>query len=250
MSAVRLLPLRLKSPRGLALLAGYLALASAIEFGLVHYGFWSQGLRDVEVAWGLGLWTFFIPALVVLSLTVSWLHLTRSFFYEPRARARPRRRKRRKAGRLTRLYERISSPVASLAERASRRLGRLGTAIARGLFILLLGAFSALMLALLTAYWSEMYQFSGSLAVGSPFFSWLVSALSGLGNALASSEQLRWLVEGLLSTGAELNRALRPLALAISSADPIYKYALAQNALAWSSGLSALMYRRPPIKRR
>lgn len=251
MSAVRLLPLRLKSPKGIAILVSYLALASLIELGLVYYGFWSQGSEDIYIVQGIGLWSFVIPSLAVISLTISWLHLTRSFFYEPRARARPRaRRRRKKAGRLAKLYKGISCRFSSFIAGASRRLGRLGTAIVKGLFILLLGACSALMLALLVAYWSELYSFSGLLAEGSPIFSWLLSALSGLSDAMWSSEQLRWLVEGLLRAGMEMNKAIAPLALAISSADPVYKYALAQNALAWISGVSALLYRRPPIRRR
>lgn len=251
LSAVRLLPFRLRSLKGVAMLLSYLALASALELALVFYGFWSQGIEDVYIIQGLGLWSSVIPALVVLSLTMSWLHLTRSFLYEPRARPRARaRRRRRKAGRFARLFEGFSRRINALASKASRKLGRLGTAILRGLFILLLGACSALMLILLTAYWAELYQFSGSLAECSPVLSWLISALSGLGEAMWSSEQLRWVVEGLLNAGMQLNKALLPVAEAIGSADPIYKYALAQNALAWVSGLSALMYRRPPVRRR
>ena len=84
MNSAKVLPLKLREPRGLALLAICFLASSALELAIIHYGFRAPGLEDTYVVWRLGLWTFFLPALVVLVLTFSWLHLTRSFLVAPK----------------------------------------------------------------------------------------------------------------------------------------------------------------------
>ena len=53
-----------------------------------------------------------------------------------------------------------------------------------------------------------------------------------------------------MEASMDMAKALRPAAKAILEADPLYKYAALQNLVIWSSGLAALAYRRPPIRRR
>ena len=240
--SIKVLPLRLKSKKGLVLLASYLALSSLLELGLVYYGFLMPGLEDVKILGPLGLWAHIIPACVVAALVMSWIHLTRSFFYVPRARAKKRKKRRKRRVDLSRALE----PLRAI----SSRMGPLGLALTRGFFVLLLGFCIALVFSLLTAYWSEIFYFSGSLCETSPFFSWLVSSVGGVGQALANSQYTRWLVDGLSSAAVSVSEVFRPLAKAVEAADPIYKYAFTQNLIAWSSGLSALLYRRPPIRKR
>ena len=156
MGVERVLHFRLRSLRGLALVLAYLAAASALEYALLYYGFLAPGLEDTYI-WKLGLWTQIIPAFSVAALTISWLHLTRSFFYEPRratrrAKARAKRRRRGPRGRL-RLpsLERVSRSVRELGRRLEEKLGRLGVAVLRGLAILILGACIAIMATALLA---------------------------------------------------------------------------------------------------
>ncbi len=243
MSSARVLPLKLKTTRGIALIASYLVVSTAIEAALVYCGFAAQGLRDTYLFWRVGLWTGLIPALAIVALTLSWLHLTRSFFFEP---MRPVKKVKRKKGRKKRAVSRLSTfPVV-----LERRLGRLGMAAARGLFVLVLGACAATILVAISVYWLELYRLTAALVDKCPPFSWLVSSLSRLGEAVTSQEQLGRAVVALLKTGMKMNKAVSFLALAAGKADPLYKYALAQNLLIWSSGLAALAYRRPPIRRR
>ena len=255
MGVRRVLPLRLKSTRGVALVAICLAASSALEYALLYYGFLAPGLKDTYI-WKLGLWTQVIPAFSVMALTISWLHLTRSFFYEPRrpVRRAKTRRRRKKRGRGRRLQlpspKPILEPFSSLGARLEEALGRLGTAVLRGLGVLVLGACIALMAAAILAYWPALGHASAKVVESCPFMAWLMSSLDGLSKAVGSVEQLRWAVDKLMEASMGMAKALRPAAKAISEADPLYKYAALQNLVIWSSGLAALAYRRPPIRRR
>jgi len=253
----RVLPLRLKSARGLVLIAVCLAASSALEYVLLYYGFLAPGLEDTYI-WKLGLWTQVIPAFSVVALTISWLHLTRSFFYEPkrpvkRAKAR-RKRKKRGKGRGLRLQlpslKPISGPLSSFRARLEGLLGRLGMAVLRGLGVLVLGACIAFMTAAILAYWPALGHISAKAVESYPFMAWLMSSLDGLSKAVNSVEQLKWAVGKLMEASMDMAKALRPAAKAILEADPLYKYAVLQNLVIWSSGLAALAYRRPPIRRR
>jgi len=238
------LPLRLREPRGLALLAACLLASSGLELAIIHYAFKAPGLEDTYVIWKLGLWTFFLPALVVLVLTFSWLHLTRSFLVapklprKPKARARARKAKRRKAKR----FLDLSSLV--------RRTDVFGLAALRGLGVILLGFSMAVLFAMLTFYWPEAYALSGYLLKAFPPFSWLITGLSKLVDKIMAIEKLGEAIDWLKSASMRMNEALTPLAEGLGRADPIYKYAFIQNLVAWASGLSALLYRRPPVVRR
>lgn len=230
-----MLPFKLREPRNALLLLSYLGASSLLELAIVHYGFRTAGLEDTYVIWRLGLWTFFIPLAVVLVLTASWLHLTRSFLVAPRG-AKPRRKGKRKKG-------------LTIEARLARRMGYLGLSAVRstGLILLVLGIAAAV--ALLTFYWAEAYELSGRLLAFPPFF-WLIRGLRWLADKMWAVEKLRKALEKLVDFSIKANRAIRPLAEAVRDSDPLYKYAFVQNAVAWTSGLSAMLYRRPPVMRR
>ncbi|OYT52593.1 hypothetical protein B6U66_01330 [Candidatus Bathyarchaeota archaeon ex4484_135] len=240
MSSARVLPLRLREPRTVLLVLAYLALGSLVELAIVHYGFRSAGLEDVYLVWRLGLWTFFIPLLVILVLVFSLLHLTRSFLVAPREAAKTRRarRARRTGGR--------RSVVAEL----TKKIGYLGLSALRSSAVILLGLSIAVMFALLTFYWLEAFELSGSLVKAFPPFHWFITGLSRLVDKLTAVEKLSGAIKKLVETSIKMNNAVRSLAEALGEADPLYKYAFVQNLVAWSSGLSALLYRRPPVLRR
>ena len=253
MSVERAYPLKLRSARGVALVLLYLAVGAGVEYALLYYGFLAPGLEDTYI-WRLGLWTNIIPAFCTLVLAISWLHLTESFLVERRpSRRRPRGKRKRVRGfraKLSRAFSRLSAPLSSAGERVQRRLGVFGTAVVKGLGVLILGLSVALMAAALLAYWPELDVLVGRLVRESRAFAWLISSLAGLASSIRSVQQLGWLASRLMDASAQMSRSLRPLALIIIEADPLYKFALAQNLLVWSSGLAALAYRRPPIRRR
>ena len=240
MSSARVLPLRLREPRTVLLVLAYLALGSLVELAIVHYGFRSAGLEDIYLVWKLGLWTFFVPLLVTLVLTFSLLHLTRSFLVAPRGAARGRRarRARRAGGR--------RSVVAEL----TKKIGYLGLSALRSSAVVLLGLSMAVLVALLTFYWPEAFELSGSLLKAFPPFRWLIMGISGLVGKLTAVEKFSKAVEWLVENSIKMNNAVRALAKALGGADPLYKYAFLQNLVAWASGLSALLYRRPPVLKR
>ncbi|RLI06256.1 hypothetical protein DRO32_05630 [Candidatus Bathyarchaeota archaeon] len=232
-----MLPLRLREARSLVLLAACLLTSSGLEAAVVHFGFTSWGLRDTYVVWRLGLWSFFIPALVALALTFSWLHLIRSFLVAPRAARKATRRARR-------------ARAATWSDRLVRRIGVLGLATLKGLAVVLLGFSLAILVAMLTFYSPEAYVLSGSLLKAFPPFSWLITGISKLVEKVNTVEKLGKALDWLKEASIKVSDALSPLAEGLREAEPIYKYAFVQDLLAWSSGLSALLYRRPPVVRR
>ena len=254
MSSVRILPFRLREPKGLLVLAAYLGLSSALEAAVVYLAFVAPGLEDIMLIGPLGFWTFLVPACVVLALTLSLLHLTRSFYVAPggpRARPKARARRKRRKKRKTRIrldLSRLLRPLSSLTNRVARRLGDLGVAAVKGLGIALLSFSSAIMFILLLAYFPQLFLFSGFLAKETPF-SALTSVITGLAEALASGS-LKWLADGLVWASMGLSASLEPLWRGLAASDPLLRYAFAQNAIAWTSGLAAILYRRPPIRRR
>ena len=256
MSSSKILPLRLREPKALAVLLAYIALSSALEAAVVYYAFLLPGLEDIALIGPIGFWTGLIPALVVSVLVLSLLHLTRSFYVAPmrsgrprprRARARSRRKQRRWWSRLSHKISRATEPFRNAWDKLVSRLGALGLAVSRGLGIAILGICAAVMMALLIPYSPQLFDFSGRLAKEVGLFSWLVSATTGLAKALASGG-LRWLADGLVWASIGLSEGLKPLWVGLAEADPVFKYAAAQNLIAWTTALSALMYRRPLIR--
>ena len=254
MSSSKVLPLRLREPKGLAILIAYLALGSALETAIVYYAFILPGLKDIALG-PLGFWTELVPALVVSVLGLSFLHLTRSFHVIPVKRKRPKEAKRKGKklkSRWARLSYKMSKAVRPLRNSWNRlvsRLGALGLAASKGLGIAILGFCTAIMMALLILYAPQLFDLSGHLAKEVGFFSWLVSATTGLAKALASGA-LKWLADGLIWASIGLSESLKPLWVGLAKADPVFKYAAIQNLIAWTTGLSALMYKRPIIRGR
>ena len=255
MSSSKILPFRLREPKALAILLAYILLGSALEAAVVYYAFLLPGLEDIALIGPIGFWTGLIPALVVSVLVLSLLHLTRSFYVAPMGSKKPRPRRARarskkKRGRrfpLSRKISRAIEPIRRAWDKLVSRLGALGLAVSRGLGIAILGICAAVMMALLIPYSPQLFDFSGRLAKEVALFSWLVSATTGLAKALASGG-LRWLADGLVWASIELSEGLKPLWVGLAEADPVFKYAAAQNLIAWTTALSALMYRRPLIR--
>ena len=259
MSSSKILPLRLREPKGLAILSAYLALGLALEAAIVYYAFVLPGVKDIALIGPLGLWTGLIPALVVAVIVLSLLHLTRSFYVMPlgarrpkKTRGRARGRKKKKRGRWSRLTYRISRTVRPLREAWDKlisRLGALGLAVSRGVGVALLGFCVAIMMGLLIPYSSQFFDVSGRLAKEVGLFSWLVSGTAGLAKALASGA-LKWLADGLVWASIGLSEGLKPIWAGLAQVDPVFKYAAVQNLVAWATALSALMYKRPLIRGR
>jgi len=256
LSSSKILPLRLREPKGLALLIAYIALSSALEAAVVYHAFLIPGLEDVMLLGPLGLWTGLIPALVASVLVLSLLHLTRSFYITPvksrrprKARARGKKRRRRWLSRLSYRISRSLRPLRDAWDKLVSKLGELGLAVSKGLGIAILSFCTAVMIGLLIPYSPQFFDFSGRLAKEIGFFSWLISAITGLAKAL-SSGSLKGLVDGLVWASIGLSEGLKPLWMGLAEADPIFKYAAIQNLVAWATALSALMNRRPLIRGR
>ncbi len=255
--SAKVLPLRLREPKSIALLLAYVAISSALEAAIVYYAFVLPGLEDIPLVGPIGFWTGLVPALVAFVLVLSFLHLTRSFYVAPATRARQRRKNRRKGRRKraalwARIRSRISRalrPLRGAFEGLGRRLGVLGLAAVKGLGIAFLGFCTAVMVALLIPYSSQLFDFSGRLAKEVGFFSWLVSATTRLARGLASGG-LKWLADGLVWASIGVSEGLKPIWTGIANADPLFKYAAAQNLVAWATGAAALLYRRPLIRGR
>jgi hypothetical protein len=245
---------RWTAPKGLLTVGLFLALAFISEFFMVSF-FAGSGLTESS-AYSLPVSPLFhlLPLAVIIVLVLSWIYLTKHIAMRPRRispakvskiRRRPRGRKSRKStqsaiGAVKNVFSKIDSVFVSSSggSFAQRRLSFGRVAFESAVTVLTIFLLSIILLAVLM-YPNLFTDFAvGFYSKTSPLQGFMQSLADGLVSIASGLDSIapgfRNAFEGLVSS--------RPQSL--TEGDILWRYIFCQNAAAWISAISALVYVR------
>ena len=212
--------------RDLASLAATLALAAALEVLIIRQFYMLPRLRDVPITLNLqgrilrvSPCLHLIPPAVMLVYVFSWMHLRRGLAVIPIKEPKPGKRRARKA----------------------RPPGGFRTALAvRSVLHILVALIAGVLISLQLIYPAQVMRAVRLLYGSSPLFSAYIHGV----RAILGSPPIKQLLHPLNHVAAGFYSSLEPYIKAVFFLDPMYKYVLTQNIIAWIPAAVSLSYGR------